>query len=157
MVFTISTLAYKNESSIFAKIARCCLHPWEFGHASLNLAVVRGLIKSFYQSHLSQFKALPVPRVNSSQSAYYISACKQFSHWALASDPMCFCLVGCTFSGQMTRSRVVLQPAGEGGRPCPSQLSQTRPCPIRPCYSWILGDWRPCRVEVVLMQHTRLS
>ncbi|XP_016380716.1 thrombospondin type-1 domain-containing protein 7B-like [Sinocyclocheilus rhinocerous] len=48
---------------------------------------------------------------------------------------------------QMTRSRVVLQPAGEGGRPCPSQLSQTHPCPIRPCYSWRLGDWRPCRVE----------
>uniref|UniRef100_A0A8C1Y6H1 Thrombospondin, type I, domain containing 7Bb n=1 Tax=Cyprinus carpio TaxID=7962 RepID=A0A8C1Y6H1_CYPCA len=51
------------------------------------------------------------------------------------------------FLSQMTRSRVVLQSAGEGGRPCPSQLSQTRPCPIRPCYSWILGDWRACRVE----------
>ncbi|KAK2874094.1 hypothetical protein Q8A67_021247 [Cirrhinus molitorella] len=53
----------------------------------------------------------------------------------------------CGSQSQMTRSRVVLQPAGEGGRPCPSQLSQTRPCPIRPCYSWRLGDWRPCRVE----------
>uniref|UniRef100_A0A672KE66 Thrombospondin type-1 domain-containing protein 7B-like n=1 Tax=Sinocyclocheilus grahami TaxID=75366 RepID=A0A672KE66_SINGR len=57
------------------------------------------------------------------------------------------CSHTCGSQSQMTRSRAVLQPAGEGGRPCPSQLSQTRPCPIRPCYSWILGDWRACRVE----------
>uniref|UniRef100_A0A673GL56 Thrombospondin type-1 domain-containing protein 7A n=1 Tax=Sinocyclocheilus rhinocerous TaxID=307959 RepID=A0A673GL56_9TELE len=57
------------------------------------------------------------------------------------------CSHTCGSQSQMTRSRVVLQPAGEGGHPCPSQLSQTRPCPIRPCYSWILGDWRACRVE----------
>lgn len=54
------------------------------------------------------------------------------------------------FPGQMTRTRMVLQSAGEGGRPCPSQLSQTRSCPIRPCYSWRLGDWSPCRVEVLI-------
>uniref|UniRef100_A0A8C2JGW2 Thrombospondin type-1 domain-containing protein 7A n=1 Tax=Cyprinus carpio TaxID=7962 RepID=A0A8C2JGW2_CYPCA len=57
------------------------------------------------------------------------------------------CSHTCGSQSQMTRSRVVLQPAGEGGRPCPSQLSQTHPCPIRPCYSWRVGDWRPCRVE----------
>uniref|UniRef100_A0A672S4D2 Thrombospondin type-1 domain-containing protein 7A n=1 Tax=Sinocyclocheilus grahami TaxID=75366 RepID=A0A672S4D2_SINGR len=57
------------------------------------------------------------------------------------------CSHTCGSQSQMTRSRVVLQPAGEGGRPCPSQLSQTHPCPIRPCYSWRLGDWRPCRME----------
>lgn len=58
------------------------------------------------------------------------------------------CVCVCGYSGQMTRSRLVLHQAGEGGRPCPSQLSQTKPCPIRSCYSWILGDWNSCRVEV---------
>ncbi|KAA0707575.1 Thrombospondin type-1 domain-containing protein 7B [Triplophysa tibetana] len=57
------------------------------------------------------------------------------------------CSHTCGSQSQMTRTRIVLQSAGEGGRPCPSQLSQTRSCPIRPCYSWRLGDWSPCRVE----------
>ncbi|TRY98323.1 hypothetical protein DNTS_031706, partial [Danionella cerebrum] len=46
-----------------------------------------------------------------------------------------------------TRSRSVLQQAHEEGRPCASQLSQTKPCPISPCYSWHLSDWSPCRVQ----------
>ncbi|KPP61776.1 hypothetical protein Z043_120086, partial [Scleropages formosus] len=47
----------------------------------------------------------------------------------------------------MVRSRSVIQPAHEQGRPCPSQLSQTKPCPIRPCYSWLLSEWSSCRTE----------
>ncbi|XP_062861779.1 thrombospondin type-1 domain-containing protein 7B, partial [Trichomycterus rosablanca] len=57
------------------------------------------------------------------------------------------CSHSCGNQGVMTRSRRVLQEAGEEGRPCPSQLSQTKPCPIRPCYSWLLGEWTPCYVE----------
>nr|XP_055040560.1 thrombospondin type-1 domain-containing protein 7B isoform X1 [Misgurnus anguillicaudatus]XP_055040561.1 thrombospondin type-1 domain-containing protein 7B isoform X1 [Misgurnus anguillicaudatus]XP_055040562.1 thrombospondin type-1 domain-containing protein 7B isoform X1 [Misgurnus anguillicaudatus]XP_055040563.1 thrombospondin type-1 domain-containing protein 7B isoform X1 [Misgurnus anguillicaudatus] len=64
----------------------------------------------------------------------------EWSNWSECSHT-------CGNQSQMTRSRVVLQSAGEGGRPCPSQLSQTRSCPIKPCYSWRLGNWSPCRVE----------
>lgn len=49
-----------------------------------------------------------------------------------------------------TRTRRILQEAREEGRPCPSQLTQTKPCPIRPCYRWLLSDWSPCTLEVRL-------
>ncbi|KAI4900579.1 hypothetical protein NFI96_017260 [Prochilodus magdalenae] len=65
------------------------------------------------------------------------------SDWSLWSE----CSHTCGAQSQMTRSRLVLQQAGEGGRPCPSQLSQSKPCPIRPCYSWRLAEWTSCRVE----------
>ncbi|KAL2081498.1 hypothetical protein ACEWY4_023351 [Coilia grayii] len=57
------------------------------------------------------------------------------------------CSHTCGSQGQVVRTRSVLQAAHEEGRPCPSQLSQTKPCPIRPCYTWHLGEWSPCRVE----------
>uniref|UniRef100_A0A8C0URH5 Thrombospondin type-1 domain-containing protein 7B-like n=1 Tax=Cyanistes caeruleus TaxID=156563 RepID=A0A8C0URH5_CYACU len=51
------------------------------------------------------------------------------------------------FQRQMVRGRsVVLRAAGEG-RPCPEQLSQHRSCPVKPCYSWLLGPWSPCTVQ----------
>lgn len=50
--------------------------------------------------------------------------------------------------GQSVRSRRILQDAQEEGRPCPNQLIQTKPCPIRPCYMWVLSDWSPCTVAV---------
>ncbi|RLW04959.1 hypothetical protein DV515_00005690 [Chloebia gouldiae] len=58
-------------------------------------------------------------------------------------------LLGCGLSvlGQMVRGRsVVLRAAGEG-RPCPEQLTQHRSCPVKPCYSWLLGPWSPCTVQ----------
>uniref|UniRef100_A0AAY4ECW1 Thrombospondin type-1 domain-containing protein 7A n=1 Tax=Denticeps clupeoides TaxID=299321 RepID=A0AAY4ECW1_9TELE len=61
--------------------------------------------------------------------------------------PWTECSQTCGNQGQMMRSRSILQPAHEEGRPCPSQLSQTKPCPIRPCYTWHLGEWSPCIVE----------
>ncbi|XP_063067955.1 thrombospondin type-1 domain-containing protein 7B-like [Engraulis encrasicolus] len=65
------------------------------------------------------------------------------SAWSLWSE----CSHTCGNQSQMLRSRMVLQEAGDGGQPCPAQLSQTKPCPIRPCYSWLLGDWSPCQIE----------
>ncbi|XP_054033191.1 thrombospondin type-1 domain-containing protein 7B [Dryobates pubescens] len=57
------------------------------------------------------------------------------------------CSHTCGAGGQMVRGRsVVLQAAGEG-RPCPEQLTQHRSCPVKPCYSWQLGPWSPCRVQ----------
>nr|XP_009937046.1 PREDICTED: thrombospondin type-1 domain-containing protein 7B [Opisthocomus hoazin] len=55
------------------------------------------------------------------------------------------CSQTCGAGGQMVRGRsVLLQAAGEG-RPCPEQLTQHRSCPVKPCYSWLLGPWSPCR------------
>lgn len=51
-------------------------------------------------------------------------------------------------AGQSVRTRRILQEAHDEGRPCPNQLTQTKPCPIRPCYTWLLSDWFPCTVEV---------
>ncbi|XP_075367636.1 thrombospondin type-1 domain-containing protein 7B isoform X2 [Mycteria americana] len=60
------------------------------------------------------------------------------------------CSHTCGAGGQMVRGRsVVLRAAGEG-RPCPEQLAQHRSCPVKPCYSWLLGPWSPCRVQVGL-------
>ncbi|XP_034549450.1 thrombospondin type-1 domain-containing protein 7B [Notolabrus celidotus] len=94
-----------------------------------------------------------------------LQKCKQFgliNKWRLSESCMVDCPVSCILSdwspwaecsntcgsqGQSVRTRRILQEAHEGGRPCPNQLSQTRPCPIRPCYTWLLGDWSPCTVE----------
>ncbi|CAL8389306.1 unnamed protein product, partial [Gadus morhua 'NCC'] len=62
-------------------------------------------------------------------------------------SPWTECSHSCGNEGQTTRSRRVLHPAEEEGRPCPGQLLQTRSCPIRPCYSWLLSPWSQCTVE----------
>lgn len=54
-------------------------------------------------------------------------------------------------AGQSVRSRRILQDAHDGGRPCPSLLTQTKPCPISPCYTWVLSDWSSCTVEVFII------
>lgn len=59
-------------------------------------------------------------------------------------------------AGQSVRSRRILHEAHEEGRPCPLQLTQTKPCPIRPCYTWLLSDWSPCTVEVGRARHTNV-
>ncbi|XP_005519659.1 PREDICTED: thrombospondin type-1 domain-containing protein 7B [Pseudopodoces humilis] len=67
----------------------------------------------------------------------------QLSPWSAWSQ----CSHTCGAGGQMVRGRsVVLRAAGEG-RPCPEQLSQHRSCPVKPCYSWLLGPWSPCTVQ----------
>ncbi|MBN3300954.1 THS7B protein, partial [Amia calva] len=62
-------------------------------------------------------------------------------------SPWTECSHTCGEQGHMQRSRTVIQPAHEEGRPCPPQLSQVIPCPVRPCYTWVLGEWAPCHVE----------
>lgn len=52
--------------------------------------------------------------------------------------------------GQMVRGRAVLLQAMGEGRPCPAQLAQHRSCPVKPCYSWRLGPWSSCRLQVGL-------
>ncbi|XP_076158659.1 thrombospondin type-1 domain-containing protein 7B [Alosa pseudoharengus] len=62
-------------------------------------------------------------------------------------SPWSECSHTCGNQSQMLRSRMVVQEAGDGGLSCPAHLSQTKPCPIMPCYSWLLGDWSPCQIE----------
>ncbi|XP_039613314.1 thrombospondin type-1 domain-containing protein 7B isoform X2 [Polypterus senegalus] len=67
----------------------------------------------------------------------------QLSEWSTWTE----CSKSCGLQGQMTRSRSIDQQSHGEGRPCPSQLTQVKPCPVKPCYTWILGDWSKCRVE----------
>uniref|UniRef100_A0A671XNQ9 Thrombospondin type-1 domain-containing protein 7A n=1 Tax=Sparus aurata TaxID=8175 RepID=A0A671XNQ9_SPAAU len=92
-----------------------------------------------------------------------LQKCQQFgliNKWKLSESCVVDCPVSCMLSdwspwaecshtcGHSARTRRVLQEAHEEGRPCPNQLTQTKPCPVRPCYTWLLSDWSPCTVEV---------
>uniref|UniRef100_A0A8C3TQM7 Thrombospondin type 1 domain containing 7B n=1 Tax=Catharus ustulatus TaxID=91951 RepID=A0A8C3TQM7_CATUS len=88
------------------------------------------------QLHLEK----PVP--TSSRCVVGCAVDCQLSPWSAWSQ----CSHSCG-TGQMVRGRsVVLRAAGEG-RPCPEQLTQHRSCPVKPCYSWLLGPWSPCTVQ----------
>ncbi|XP_047457726.1 thrombospondin type-1 domain-containing protein 7B isoform X2 [Mugil cephalus] len=94
-----------------------------------------------------------------------VQKCEQFgsiNKWGLSEGCVVHCPVSCVLSewspwagcshtcggqGQSVRTRRVLQEAHDEGRPCPNQLTQTKPCPIRPCYMWLLSDWSACTVE----------
>ncbi|XP_072253400.1 thrombospondin type-1 domain-containing protein 7B [Leuresthes tenuis] len=94
-----------------------------------------------------------------------LQKCEQFgliNEWRLLESCVVDCPVNCILSdwspwaecshtcgsqGQSVRTRRILQEAHEEGRPCPIRLTQTKPCPIRPCYVWLLSDWFPCTVE----------
>ncbi|XP_067891134.1 thrombospondin type-1 domain-containing protein 7B isoform X2 [Heterodontus francisci] len=67
----------------------------------------------------------------------------QLSEWSSWSE----CSRTCGLEGQMKRTRHVLQKAHGEGRPCSSQLAQYRPCLIKPCYSWVFGEWSTCKLE----------
>lgn len=57
--------------------------------------------------------------------------------------------MSCVFSpGKMWRQRTVVQASQGDGRPCPPQMEQWKPCPVRPCYRWQYSPWSECRVEV---------
>uniref|UniRef100_A0A8D2MIA5 Thrombospondin type-1 domain-containing protein 7A n=1 Tax=Zonotrichia albicollis TaxID=44394 RepID=A0A8D2MIA5_ZONAL len=87
--------------------------------------------------HLEQ----PVP--TSSRCVVPCAVDCQLSPWSAWSQ----CSHTCGAGGQMVRGRsVVLRAAGEG-RPCPEQLTQHRSCPVKPCYSWLLGPWSPCTLQ----------
>uniref|UniRef100_A0A8C5G0V7 Thrombospondin, type I, domain containing 7Ba n=1 Tax=Gouania willdenowi TaxID=441366 RepID=A0A8C5G0V7_GOUWI len=62
-----------------------------------------------------------------------------WSPWADCSDT-------CGSRGKHNEQNVVDE-AHDEGFPCSNQLTQTKPCPIRPCYMWLLSDWSPCAIE----------
>lgn len=50
--------------------------------------------------------------------------------------------------GRMSRTRFIMMPTQGEGRPCPTELTQQKTCPVTPCYSWVLGNWSACKLEV---------
>nr|XP_043874554.1 thrombospondin type-1 domain-containing protein 7B isoform X2 [Solea senegalensis] len=94
-----------------------------------------------------------------------LQKCEQFgliNKWSLSEQCVVDCPVSCILSDWSpwaecshtcgsqafsVRVRRILQEAHEEGRPCPNQLTQTKPCPVRPCYMWLLSDWSHCTVE----------
>ncbi|CAB1415308.1 unnamed protein product [Pleuronectes platessa] len=73
----------------------------------------------------------------------------QLSEWSPWSD----CSQTCGLEGKMWRQRSVVQASQGDGRPCPSQMEQWKPCPVRPCYRWQYSPWSECRVESVVCGH----
>ncbi|NWV59055.1 THS7B protein, partial [Malurus elegans] len=92
---------------------------------------------------LCQRLGLEKPVPTSSRCVVGCAVDCQLSPWSAWSQ----CSHTCGAGGQMVRGRsVVLRAAGEGRR-CPEQLTQHRSCPVKPCYSWLLGPWSPCTVQ----------
>lgn len=50
--------------------------------------------------------------------------------------------------GRISRTRFIMMPTQGEGRPCPTELTQQKTCPVTPCYSWVLGNWSACKLEV---------
>uniref|UniRef100_A0A3B4C5M3 Thrombospondin type-1 domain-containing protein 7A n=1 Tax=Pygocentrus nattereri TaxID=42514 RepID=A0A3B4C5M3_PYGNA len=67
----------------------------------------------------------------------------QLSDWSSWSE----CTHTCGPAGKLWRRRTVIQASQGDGRPCPSQLEQWKPCPVKPCYSWRYSAWSPCKAE----------
>ncbi|TSK28216.1 Thrombospondin type-1 domain-containing protein 7A [Bagarius yarrelli] len=67
----------------------------------------------------------------------------QMSDWSSWSE----CSHTCGLAGKLWRQRTVIQASQGDGRPCPSQMEQWKPCPVKPCYSWRYSPWSPCKVE----------
>ncbi|CAL8295635.1 unnamed protein product [Merluccius merluccius] len=64
----------------------------------------------------------------------------QLSDWSLWSE----CSHSCGLAGKLWRRRVVLQAPQGDGRPCPPQVEQWKPCPVKPCYRWRYSPWSQC-------------
>ncbi|XP_069050848.1 thrombospondin, type I, domain containing 7Ab [Lepisosteus oculatus] len=67
----------------------------------------------------------------------------QLSDWS----PWSECSQTCGLKGKMWRRRSVIQASQGDGRPCPSQMEQWKPCPVKPCYRWQYSRWSECGVE----------
>ncbi|KAJ8288081.1 hypothetical protein COCON_G00007400 [Conger conger] len=67
----------------------------------------------------------------------------QLSDWS----PWSQCSHTCGLIGKLGRRRAVIQASQGDGRPCPGQMEQWKPCPVRPCYRWQYSRWSDCMVE----------
>ena len=60
----------------------------------------------------------------------------EVSSWTQWNESQCVCG---RQERNMTRWRVVTTHPSPSGRPCPAVMSQSKPCPSKPCYSWHLS------------------
>ncbi|ELK04587.1 Thrombospondin type-1 domain-containing protein 7B [Pteropus alecto] len=67
----------------------------------------------------------------------------QLSGWTAWTE----CSQTCGHGGRMSRTRFIMMPTQGEGRPCPTELTQQKTCPVTPCYSWVLGNWSACKLE----------
>ncbi|XP_054334899.1 thrombospondin type-1 domain-containing protein 7B isoform X1 [Pongo pygmaeus] len=67
----------------------------------------------------------------------------QLSGWTAWTE----CSQTCGHGGRMSRTRFIIMPTQGEGRPCPTELTQQKTCPVTPCYSWVLGNWSACKLE----------
>ncbi|XP_042804552.1 thrombospondin type-1 domain-containing protein 7B [Panthera leo] len=67
----------------------------------------------------------------------------QLSGWTAWTE----CSKTCGHGGRMSRTRFIIMPTQGEGRPCPTELTQQKTCPVTPCYSWVLGNWAACKLE----------
>uniref|UniRef100_A0A8C9GFR8 Thrombospondin type-1 domain-containing protein 7B n=1 Tax=Piliocolobus tephrosceles TaxID=591936 RepID=A0A8C9GFR8_9PRIM len=67
----------------------------------------------------------------------------QLSGWTAWTE----CSQTCGHGGRMNRTRFIIMPTQGEGRPCPTELTQQKTCPVTPCYSWVLGNWSACKLE----------
>ncbi|XP_077623950.1 thrombospondin type-1 domain-containing protein 7B-like [Crocuta crocuta] len=67
----------------------------------------------------------------------------QLSGWTTWTE----CSKTCGHGGRMSRTRFIIMPTQGEGRPCPTELTQQKTCPVMPCYSWVLGNWAACKLE----------
>uniref|UniRef100_A0A669PYP8 Thrombospondin type-1 domain-containing protein 7A n=1 Tax=Phasianus colchicus TaxID=9054 RepID=A0A669PYP8_PHACC len=106
------------------------------------LSCVRSDGETVSARHCEQ-RRLEKPVETSSECVVQCVVDCRLSAWSAWSQ----CSQTCGSGGQMVRGRTVLLKAAAEGRPCPAQLSQHRSCPVKPCYSWHLGPWSPCRLQ----------
>uniref|UniRef100_A0A8C2UC31 Thrombospondin type-1 domain-containing protein 7A n=1 Tax=Coturnix japonica TaxID=93934 RepID=A0A8C2UC31_COTJA len=106
------------------------------------LSCVRSDGETVSAQHCEQ-RRLEKPAETSSECVVQCVVDCRLSAWSAWSQ----CSQTCGSGGQMVRGRTVLLKATAEGRPCPAQLSQHRSCPVKPCYSWHLGPWSPCRLQ----------
>ncbi|VFV43962.1 Hypothetical predicted protein [Lynx pardinus] len=67
----------------------------------------------------------------------------QLSGWTAWTE----CSKTCGHGGRMSRTRFIIMPTQGEGRPCPTELTQQKTCPVMPCYSWVLSNWAACKLE----------
>eukprot|EP00090_Calanus_glacialis_P045441 TRINITY_DN8432_c0_g1_i1.p1 TRINITY_DN8432_c0_g1~~TRINITY_DN8432_c0_g1_i1.p1 ORF type:complete len:1537 (-),score=130.83 TRINITY_DN8432_c0_g1_i1:368-4978(-) len=66
------------------------------------------------------------------------------SPWSPWDESSCQCDLVLT---NLTRHRFVVVSPSATGRPCPSKLSQNKPCPSDPCYKWNKTPWSECQLQ----------
>ncbi|XP_071072572.1 thrombospondin type-1 domain-containing protein 7B isoform X2 [Dasypus novemcinctus] len=106
------------------------------------LSCVRSDGKPVSMDHCEQLNLEKPQRMNIQCLVECVVNC-QLSGWTAWTE----CSRTCGHGGQMRRTRFIIMPTQGEGRPCPTELTQQKMCPVTPCYSWVLSNWSACKLE----------